>query len=522
MRAIFSFSMFAVGSLCVWAQSGGPAVLTGENDNFRTGANLNEPVLGVPGNISVATFGKVGTLPVDGNVYAQPLYVPGVTVNGAQVNVLYVATMHNSIYAFNADQLTAPPLWTVNLGPSVPDGLTGPCPVSWATGAELGILGTPVIDGATGTLYAVAATPSSPGNYIHQIFALDITTGQPKFGGVGAIAPSVAGIGYDSTGGVVTMNTIRQVQRPALLLANGTVYAGFGSCGPDPDPYHGWLVGFSAQNVQQQTMVFNTSANGGRAALWQSGRGPAADAQGNVYFMTGNGTDDADDDLGDSIVKLSPSGGLAGWFWPANRSALNQFDLDLGSSGPIVIPSKGLLVGGGKQGVIFLLNPKLMAMPTTAPRQRFQATGLCQPLTFNGCDQIHSVAYWDNPKLPTLFVWGAYDYLRAYRFSKGLFLTTPASQTSGVTGSPGGQLSLAAPGTTGATAVVWAITQPGILHSYDATNLATELWNSTLDADRDTLGNAPKFGIPTIVNGKVFVPTMDGQVVVYGILSGSP
>ena len=508
--------------LAGWAQSGGPAVLTGENDNFRTGANLNEPTLGVPGNINVATFGKIGALPVDGNVVAQPLYVPGVTINGTQVNVLYVATMHNSIYAFDTDHLTAPPLWRVNLGPSVPAGAAGQCPASFATGPELGILGTPVIDATTGTLYAVSATPSSPGNYIHQIFALDIATGQPKFGGVGAITPSVTGAGYDNNGGIVSMNTTRQIQRPGLLLANGTVYAGFGSCGPDPDPYHGWLVGISAQNVQQQTAVFNASPNGGRAALWQSGRGPAADAQGNVYFMTGNGGDDDSDDLGDSFVKLSPTGVLEGWFWPGNRVTLNQFDLDLGSSGPIVIPSKGLLLGGGKQGVIYLMNPKLLAQPTTVPRQHFQATTTCHPITFSGCQQIHSIVYWDNPQIATLYVWGANDNLRAYRFSAGLFLTNPSSQNAAVAGYPGGQMSLAAPGTTGATAVIWAVTPPGIMHAYDATNVATELWNSIQNADRDTLGNAPKFGIPTIVNGKVFAPTLDGQVLVYGLLGGSP
>lgn len=520
MKIVSAIAIFGLGGLSALGQPGGPPILTGEYNNFRTGANLNEPVLGTPANISVAIFGKIGALQVDGVVIAQPLYVPGVTINGTQFNVLYVATMHNSVYAFDADHLTAPVLWTVNLGPSVPAGTAGQCPAQFATGGELGILSTPAIDATTGTLYAVAASPSSPGHYIHQIFALDITTGQPKFGGVGAIAPTVQGTGVESVNGVVPMNTYRYIQRPALLLTNGTVYAGFGSCGPDPDPYHGWLVGFNAQNVQQQTVVFNASPNGAEAALWQSGRGPATDAQGNIYFMTGNGTDDLNGDLGNSFVKMSPAGALEGWFWPGNRVTLDQFDLDLGSSGPIIIPSKGLLLGGGKQGVVYLMNPKLMAQPSTAARQHFPATTPCH-ITFSGCQQIHSIVYWDNPKLPTLYVWGASDNLRAYRFSQGLFLTTPSSQNPAIAGYPGGQMVLAAPGTTSATAVLWAVTPPGVVHAYNATNVATELWNSTMYAARDLLGNASKFANPTIVNGKLYVPTADHEVVVYGPLSGS-
>src|SRR5579884_312611 len=328
LRSHFAYAV--IGLLFTTVHSQTP-VLTGQYNNSRTSGTTTETVLNTS-NVNVSQFGKIGSLTTDGQVFAQPLYVPGVTIGGTTVNVLYLATMHNSVFAFDADHLTQPPLWQVTLAPSVPQGSAGSCPAG-NTGTELGILSTPVIDAKTGTLYAVASTPVS-GGYGFQLYALDITTGKPKFNSPVNIAAQVTGTASDNVGGVVTLNNTKYIQRPALLLSNGNVYAAFGSCGPDPVPFHGWMVGYNASNVQQQVAVYNTSPDADQAAVWQSGRGPAADASGSVYFTTGNGTFDGGPDFGDSFQKLSPTGALLDWFTPLNFSVLDSLDLDLSSAGP--------------------------------------------------------------------------------------------------------------------------------------------------------------------------------------------
>src|SRR5689334_774132 len=343
------------------------AVVTAQFDNSRTGANLNESILNVS-NVNVSSFGKLNTFPVDGYVFAQPLYVPKLKVNGPKRNVLFVATMHNSIYAFDADKGTQ--LFRVPLGPSVP-ATSSPCPSSRNMGPELGILSTPVIDLSTNTLYAVSATPASGGGYTHRLFAINIKNGSIKSGPV-AISATVTGTGTDSQGGQVIMNNTRYIQRPGLLLANGTIYAGFGGCGPDPSPYHGWILGYSAATLQQ-TAVYNASPNGDEDAIWQSGRGLVADTNGDVYAMTGNGAYDGTTNLADSFVKLSPGGILLDWFTPSNQALLNQYDLDLSSSGPILMPDTNLLLGGGKYGILYVLNPGSLGKtgaPCNSSKQR--------------------------------------------------------------------------------------------------------------------------------------------------------
>ena len=206
-------------------------VTTGQYNNYRNAWNASEKILTVS-NVGPTTFGKIGTFPVDGIVYAQPLYMPAVSIQGTPVNVLYVATMNNTVYAFNADDATQPPLWIVNVAPAVPSGWAGQCPDFGTTGPLLGILSTPVIDPVTSTIYVVAATTAGTGYYVHMMFALDLATGQPKMGGSTTLTASVPGTGWDEVGGIVSMNMTRHMQRPALLEANGTIYAGFGSCGP--------------------------------------------------------------------------------------------------------------------------------------------------------------------------------------------------------------------------------------------------------------------------------------------------
>jgi hypothetical protein len=249
---------------------------------------------------------------------------------GAPVNVLYVATMHNSVYAFDADSPGSQPIWKVTLAPSVESGRAGVCPETYYTSPELGILSTPVIDAASGILYAVYATPTGDSTYGHYLAALDIRTGEPRAGSPVQISASVAGDGMESQGGTVPLTGKTYIQRPALTLANGTVFTAFGSCGPDPYPYHGWVIGYKASDVKVQTSVYNSTPNGFAGAFWQSGRGLVADHLGNIYGSTGNGTN-SPTDASESVVKLDPAGKLAGVFTDPNFARLNETDLDLRS-----------------------------------------------------------------------------------------------------------------------------------------------------------------------------------------------
>jgi len=332
----------------------GATVSTGQYDNFRSGSNLQESVLNTS-NVKTTTFGKLGAYAVDGEVHAQPLYVPGVNINGSLVNALFVVTMHNSVYAFDTAKIGSAPLWVTTLAPSVAAQFAGTCP-AWSTGPELGILSTPVIDLNSRTLYAVYATKTGGKTYGFNIAAIDITTGKQKFRSPNRISASVSGNGYDSVRGTVSLNQITMLQRPALTLNNGVVYVAFASCGPDPDPYHGWLLGYSATNVSTQQSVYNSTPNGKQGGIWQGGRGAALDTNGNLYASTGNGSNSSTD-FGNSVLKFSNTGQPSGTWSDPDTALLNQWDLDLSSSGPLYIGSSGLLLVGGKEGVMHVLDP---------------------------------------------------------------------------------------------------------------------------------------------------------------------
>ncbi|HWD99298.1 MAG TPA: hypothetical protein VG345_09680, partial [Bryobacteraceae bacterium] len=294
MHKSYTVFIFLFALRC-FAQNGNPAVPTGQYAATRTSANLNEAILDTS-NVSQSQFGKLYSFPVDGGIFAQPLYVPGVPIGGAVKNVLFVATMHNSIYAFDADSSSGTPLWKISqfddkgntiLGPSVAAPSGNGCPSAGYSGPELGILSTPAIDLGSNTLYAVAANPSGNG-FMHWLHAIDITTGNERPNSPVEIQPSVAGQGYDQSGGSVTLNSnSTDVQRTGLLLANGSVYAGFGNCGPDNDFWHGWVVGYDKSTLKP-TLTFNSTPNSGEGGIWQSGRGLMADPAGNLWFTTGN------------------------------------------------------------------------------------------------------------------------------------------------------------------------------------------------------------------------------------------
>ena len=503
------------------------AVTTQHNDNSRTGQNLNETILNTS-NVNVSSFGKLFFRTVDGQIYGQVLYIPGLTIKGVVRNVVYVATQNNSVYAFDADNaLASAPLWQVNLGTPMP--ATDLVPNCVAITPQVGVTSTPVIDTTRNTLYVVADTKDTLG-YHFKLHALDLISGAEKFGGPVEISGSVPGTGDASSNGSVPFQPLYHYNRPGLLLANGVVYAAFGSnC--ETVPWHGWIFGYDALTLQQAA-IFNDTPNGSSGGIWAGGQGMLADDSGNIYFASGNGTFDANSggiDYGDSIVKLSAASGLtvSDYFTPWNEATLEARDADIGSGGPLALPGTDLIVSMGKDERMRLVN--LSSMGKFSPAldgnvQEFQATA--NPWAFVGAP-----VYWSSPNHgPSIYVWGAGDYLKAYQFTGAKFVTSPVSEgaiVSPIGNSNAVPLSVSAHASTAGTGIIWAAgslsgdagqhTVAGVLRAFDATNLTSELWDSQQNAARDSVGNYAKFNPPTIANGKVYVGTFSGQLLAYGL-----
>ncbi len=512
-------------------------VFTQQYDNGRSGANTQEAFL-TASNVNVGQFGKLFSLPVDGQVYAQPLYMEGVSVPNQGVhNVIFVATEHDSVYAFDADgQSTTVPLWHVSfVNPSagvttVPNQDVGGPGYSDLT-PEIGITSTPVIDPAGGTVYLTAKTkelqnPSCPSNctynYFHRLHALDITTGAEKFGGPVVISASVPGTGYDSVNGTVTFGALQHLQRPALLLLNGIVYIGFGSHG-DFDPYHGWLMAYNATNLQQ-VAVFNVTPNAQEGAIWQSGGGISADSAGYVYVVTANGTFDVNSggiDYGDSVLKMQIQSGqfqVVDYFTPANQAVLASEDLDLGSSPALILPDQTgstyihLLAIGGKDGRVWILNRDNLGQIQTNDVGAVQILPELDDSLFGGG------AYWNG----NLYFQEVGDYLNQFPLENDI-AQTPLASESEFGGFPNCLPVVSANGTS--NAVLWLVQSaaygtggPALLYAFDATDVSTELYNSAQASNqRDQAGPAVKFVVPTVANGKVYVGAA-GEVDVFGPL----
>ncbi|HYM06899.1 MAG TPA: LamG-like jellyroll fold domain-containing protein [Terriglobales bacterium] len=504
-----------------------PGTFTHRNDNLRTGQNLSETVL-TPANVNASTFGKLYSYALDGVAHASPLYVANVSIPGQGFhNVVYVATEHDSVYAFDADGLSSSPLWHVSfINPAagittVPPSDTGEC---CDIRPEIGITGTPVIDPGTGTLYVVAKTKEvvvGTTSYVQRLHALDITTGAEKFGGPVVIQASVAGTGDGAQAGRVPFNALHENQRPALLLSNGVVYVGFASHGDNP-PYHGWVLGYNAANLQE-AMAYNDTANGSGGGIWQSGGGLAADSVGNIYFVTGNGTFDADIsgvDYGDSFEKISPSGTVMDYFTPLDQGALNSGNADLGAGGVLLLPDNvgvlpHLLLSAGKDGTIYLVNRDNMGHYNPSSNQNVQSlvnifpNGTPEPGNFSAPVYFNGHVYFS----PIA------DSVKAFQLTYVGLSTAPTSQSPEVYGYPGGAMAISANGNT--NGILWVVqkngTSVGVLRAYDANNLATELYNSNQSGSRDTMDVAAKFSIPLIANGKAFVASQS-QLTVYGLL----
>ncbi len=516
------------------------AVLTQHNDNARSGANLSETTL-TTANVNTNQFGLLFTRAVDDQIYAQPLVMTNVNlgVKGTH-NLLLVATVNDTVYAFDADNASVTaPYWTnrfiappnivaprnTDMNTNLFTGAVGACGGNYKDfSGNMGIVGTPVIDPTTSTLYLAARTKEISGgttNFLQRLHALDLASGAERPNSPVIIAATNAGVAFDP---------YRHNQRPALLLANGIVYITWAShC--DWTPYHGWVIGYYTTNLLKTPISYDASPSGSQAGIWMSNQGPAADTNGNVYFSTGNGTFDGANNFGESFLKLTNNGSALtrqSWFTPYNWNALNAGDQDLGTAGVLLIPGTSLLLSGGKAGVFYLVNRDNMgglSGSTTADTNIIQSWSL-------GSHPIHcGPAWWNGPTASYAYVWGANgDRLRQYQFTNNTrFNTTPVAQsaTLGGSGQPGGILSLSANGTNTGTGILWAAINSssdanqavvaGTLHAYNAQNVAIELWNSDQISSRDALGNFAKFVAPTVANGKVYMATFSNRVNVYGV-----
>jgi hypothetical protein len=501
------------------------SVLTYHNDNARTGQNLKETILN-PSNVNSGAFGKVGFLAVQGLVDAEPLYVPNLTINGAVHNVVFVVTEHDLAYAFDADNFAQ--LWQVSLlganeSPSDDRGCGQVTP-------EIGITSTPVIDpsaGSHGTMYVVAMSKDSSGKYFQRVHALDITTGADLAGSPVTVQATFPGSAGSGSPGTLTFNPAQYKERAALLLLNGVLYTGWAShC--DIRPYSGWVMGFNAATLQPSS-VFNFTPNGQEGSIWMSGAGLAADGSNNIYFLAANGTFDTTldangfpsmGDFGNAFIKLSTSNNhlaVADYFTMQNTVSESSGDVDLGSGGALVLPdmmdstgkTRHLAVGAGKDSVIYLVDSDSMGKFNPSSNN-----AIYQQVTANGI----SGGVWAMPAFfnGTLYYGAVGDRLKAFAFSEARIVTPPSSETPAGFTYPGTTPSISANGNS--NGIVWAVQNgtTAILHAYDATNLAKELYNSNQAGTRDNFsGN--KFITPMIANGKVYVGTPTG-VAIFGLL----
>jgi hypothetical protein len=476
-------------------------VFTYHNDLSRDGVNSQEYALNTS-TVKAATFGKRFACAIDASAYAQPLWVANVAIGGGTHNVLVAATVHDTVYAFDADASSCHTYWSKSL---LASGET------WVTSTDLncsdltpdiGIVGTPVIDPNTNTIYVVSKSKNG-GTFHQRLHALSLIDGSEKFSGPQEIA---------FTSGGATFDPLKENQRSGLALVNGVVYVTYAShC--DSAVYYGWIVGYNASNLSQVS-VFNDDPTSGFGGIWMSGGAPAADSSNNLYVITGNGNWDGVSEFGDSFLKLSSGLGVSSFFTPTNQSALNGSDGDLGAGGAAILvdqPSATvprLLVGGGKEGKLYVLNRDNLGGSVDSHAVQTFSIG-------NGI--FSTAAFWQN----TLYIAPMQGHLQAFSLNatSGMFTTSSSSISAEAYGFPGATPSVSSQGTS--NGIVWALERPNpvagaILHAYDATNLGTELWNTNNNA-ADHAGVDVKFTVPTVANGKVYVGTAT-EISVYGLL----
>ena len=520
-RRFLSLSMFV--SLAFAALSA-QQVVTSQYDNARTGANLHETVL-TPKNVNARQFGRLRSYAVDGPVYAQPLYLSDVEIPGkGRHNVLYVATEHDTVYAFDADRPGSAPLWQV----SFLDAKRGSTPLRAEDVhcpfivPEIGITSTPVIDTHTGTLYVLARTvirhSFSDNEFMQHLHALAITTGVEKFGGPKLISASVPGKASDAVKGMVAFNPLRENPRASLLLVgNNVILTWASSC--DVDPYHGWVMSYDSQTLAQKA-VLNVTPDGSEGGIWASDTGPAADEQGNVFVPTGNGTftrDAGGRDFGDSLLKLDPATlAIRDFFTPSNQRKLSDEDNDLGSSGPTLLQQqpgshRHLLVQPGKDGTLYVIDRDRLGQFHSSSNEDIQE------LKFK--DGFYgAVATWNGH----VYAVASDDYLRDFVIAEDK-LKPVTKATSPHFANPGATPSVSADGNK--NGIVWVIAtrtwngtdRPAVLYAFDAAHIGVPIYSSAENAARDRASDATRFVIPVVQNGRVYFGTRE-TVEVYGLL----
>jgi len=523
------------------------SVLTQHNDNTRAGLNSQETVL-TTSNVNSQRFGKLYTLTVDDQVYAQPLVVGNLPISNGAHNVVFIATVNNTVYAYDGDNGSL--YWNKNYTvsgmrpPKNTDMNSGWCTPYLNFTTNVGIAGTPVIDSAGQTMYFVARSTDGV-NFLQYLHAVNIITGAEQAGSPVQITASVPGTGDGSKNGVLNFDQLRSNQRQGLTLVNGVVYITFaGHC--DWNPYHGWILGYNSKTLQQQ-IVYNDTPNGENGGIWESGMGMAADAQGNLYVVTGNGTtgtqipytetgngtaetttspDPTDPtNRGESALKLTPAGNtlqISSYFTPSNYVDLNTNDLDYGVMGTFLIPNTSLYLTGCKDGNLYLLNKDNMGGFS------FTSNAVQQTISLNESMRCQP-AYYNGGANQFIYVWPATDQLRPFAFNPGNGTLTPTVATTpdaGPTGSVGADISVSSNGTLSGTGILWVSYAtsgdaggencPGILRAYDAANVNKELWNSSQNSG-DGVGYFAKFCSPTIADGHVYLATFSNEVLVYGL-----
>jgi len=515
-------------------------VYTRSNDGNRSGDNLNETTL-TPANVNPQGFGKLFTVNTDGEIYAQPLYVSQLDIAGGVHDVVFVATMHNSVYALDAK--TGTKLWMTNFGTAVPAAQVDPNQnVSSTSG--FGILSTPVIDPSTNIMYLVHGYQyQSNGSPVNAwlLEAVNIVNGERILGSPVNIAAQYKTADLTSP---IVFNATMQSQRPGLALANGNVYIAFASH-EDATPYYGWVLAYSASTLAQVAVYSTTTVGFAKGGIWMAGQAPVVDAQGNLYYSTGNG------EIGEtanhlyqssqSFIKLSPTLQLLDYFTPSSGVYTNGTDQDLGSSGMLLVPNTNWVLGGGKPGILYLANTNDLGQYDTSEDQVVQEF---QAIYGNGTSHIHGSPVYFNSGVngPSVYLWGENDVLRAFQFnaSGGLLNTTPfakssmtAPATHAESAMPGGFLSVSANGTQ--NGIVWASTPysanalaavvQGVLYAFDANNLQL-LWSDKDNDSRDEVGLFAKYCPPVIANGRLYMATFgplgttngSGALVAYGLV----
>jgi hypothetical protein len=515
------------------AATGDTAVVTYKEDNVHSGSHTTETILNTS-NVKSSSFGKRVTYKTDGQVYAQPLYLPNVTIGAASHNVVYVATENDSVYAFDADQTSGgAPLWHKSFLTS--SSVTAPSNTDVSCNDIVpkdGLTGTPVIDRSSGTLYVVALTKEN-GSFVYRLHALDITTGQEKIGSPTTIQASVSGTGAGSVKGKLKFNPQTQRQRTGLLLANGRIYIAWGSFCDNP-PFHGWIMSYSYNGAKfQQVNVYTDTANSSEGGIWAVGGALSADSNGNIYYTSGNGGFDANKkgvDYGDSVVRLNTQLKVQDYFTPFNQQCLAAGDGDLGSGGPVLLPDQHRLITAGKEGRVYVINTTLMGHYHTIanPCNNLKLTNvdrIVQELPAGTIGGLYSnVTYWSSASgQQYVYFSGTRDKVKAFSWDVNgsrRIATAPSSKSPETFGATGSNPTVSSNNGAAGTGILWTVDPAGILRAYDATDLNRELYNSNQNSARDRLGSHVKYAAPTVANGEVFVGLSDGLSII-GLLTPS-